>query len=122
VSSFKLFNIESAAARRISLTPLAVAKAREFATQQDPVPAGLRIAAADAGCSGLSYAMTFEISPGEMDDVYSFEGLQVFIDAASAMHLRGCKVDYEETPDGAGFTFENPNERSTCGCGSSFTV
>ncbi len=49
-------------------------------------------------------------------------GLKVFVDAAALMYLKGVTVDYVETLEGAGFKFENPNVKSTCGCGSSFSV
>lgn len=106
----------------VTLTPLAIAKVKEFVAQQNPMPAGLRIGVADGGCSGFSYAMSFENYPGDMDKVYIFDGLQIFVDDASSRYLSGCIMDYEDTPDGAGFTFENPNAKSACACGSSFNV
>ena len=54
--------------------------------------------------------------------VFDMDGLKVFVDATSIMYLNGCRVDYVETLEGAGFKFENPNVKSTCGCGSSFNV
>jgi len=57
-----------------------------------------------------------------MDKVLKFDDLKVFIDATSAMYLNGCVVDYVETLEAAGFKFENPTVKSTCGCGSSFSV
>ena len=55
-----------------------------------------------------------------MDKTFDFDGLKVFVDATSVMYLKGAIVDYVETLEGAGFKFENPNVKSTCGCGSSF--
>jgi len=66
--------------------------------------------------------MSFENSSGLMDKVFDMEGLKVFVDATSLTYLNGCIVDYLETLEGAGFKFENPNVRTTCGCGSSFSV
>src|SRR5438105_14903075 len=106
----------------VTLTPHAVAKVNEIMAQQNPVPAGLRVGVVGGGCSGFSYSMSFENSPGMMDKVYNFEDLKVFVDATSLMYLNGCSVDYLETLEGAGFKFENPNVKSTCGCGSSFSV
>jgi iron-sulfur cluster assembly accessory protein len=106
----------------VNLTPNAIAKVKEIMTQQDPVPAGLRVGVVGGGCSGFSYSMSFENSPGMMDKVYEFDGLKVFVDATSLMYLNGANVDYVETLEGAGFKFENPNVKSTCGCGSSFNV
>ena len=106
----------------VSLTPNAVLKVKEIMSQQDPVPAGLRIGVVGGGCSGFSYSMSFENAQGVMDKVYNFGDLKVFVDATSVMYLNGCVVDYVETLEAAGFKFENPNVKSTCGCGSSFSV
>ena len=106
----------------VILTPNAVAKVKEIMAQQDPMPAGLRIGVVGGGCSGFSYSMNFENSPGMMDKVFNFDDLKVFVDATSLMYLTGCTVDYLETLEAAGFKFDNPNVKSTCGCGSSFNV
>ncbi|MBZ5533015.1 MAG: iron-sulfur cluster assembly accessory protein [Acidobacteriia bacterium] len=106
----------------VNLTPTAISKVKEIMTQQSPVPEGLRIGVVGGGCSGFSYSMSFEHAPGMMDKTYTFDGLKVFVDATSAMYLNGCTVDYVETLEAAGFKFENPNVKSTCGCGSSFNV
>ncbi len=106
----------------VSLTPAATVKVREIMATQDPLPAGLRIGVVGGGCSGFQYSMSFENQAGMMDKVLSFEGLKVFVDATSMMYLNGCVVDYVETLEAAGFKFENPTVKSTCGCGSSFSV
>ena len=82
----------------------------------------LRMYVAGGGCSGFSYSMAFENSAGMMDKTFDIDGLKIFVDATSAMYLNGCSVDYVETLEGAGFKFDNPNVKSTCGCGSSFSV
>jgi iron-sulfur cluster assembly accessory protein len=106
----------------VILSAKAIAKVKEIMGQQDPVPAGLRVGVVGGGCSGFSYSMSFENSPGMMDKVFDMDGLKVYVDATSVMYLDGCIVDYLETLEGAGFKFENPNVKSTCGCGSSFSV
>jgi iron-sulfur cluster assembly accessory protein len=106
----------------LTLSPTAIAKVREIMATQDPIPAGLRIGVVGGGCSGFQYSMAFENQSGMMDKVYSFDDLKVFIDATSLMYLNGCIVDYVETLEAAGFKFENPQVKSTCGCGSSFNV
>ena len=109
-------------AQPLNLTPTALTKVREIMAQQNPVPAGLRIGVVGGGCSGFSYSMSFENNAGMMDKTFNFDGLKVYVDATSIMYLNGCVVDYVETMEGAGFKFENPNVKSTCGCGSSFSV
>lgn len=106
----------------LTLTPPAIAKVREIMATQDPLPAGLRIGVVGGGCSGFQYSMSFENESGMMDKVFKFDDLQVFVDATSLMYLNGCVVDYVETLEAAGFKFDNPNTKSTCGCGSSFSA
>src|SRR5574340_1459476 len=105
----------------VSMTPNAIAKVKEIMAQQNPVPAGLRVGVVGGGCSGFSYSMSFENSAGMMDKTFDIDGLKVYVDATSAMYLNGCTVGYVETLEGAGFKLENPNVKSTCGCGSSFS-
>jgi len=106
----------------VNMTPTAVAKVKEIMAQQNPVPAGLRVGVVGGGCSGFQYSMSFDNGAGMMDKVLDIDGLKIFVDATSMMYLTGVTVDYVETLEGAGFKFENPNVKSTCGCGSSFSV
>ncbi len=106
----------------ITLTPNAVIKVKEIMAQQNPIPSGLRVGVVGGGCSGFSYSMSFENGAGMMDKTFDMDGLKVYVDGTSVMYLNGCVVDYVETLEGAGFKFENPNVKSTCGCGSSFSV
>lgn len=106
----------------VQLTETAVSKVKEILDTQEPRPAGLRIAVVGGGCSGFSYSMAFENTPNMLDKTYSFDNLKVFIDQASLLYLDGAEVDYVETLEGSGFKFNNPNVKSTCGCGSSFSV
>jgi iron-sulfur cluster assembly accessory protein len=104
----------------VQLTDKAVGKVKEIMASQDPAPAGLRISVVGGGCSGFSYSMAFENQPGMLDKTYQYDGLNVYVDQASMLYLEGAQVDYVETLEGAGFKFNNPNVKSTCGCGSSF--
>jgi len=106
----------------VQLTETAVGKVREILDTQEPKPAGLRIAVVGGGCSGFSYSMAFENTPGMLDKTYTYDGLKVFIDQASLLYLEGVEVDYVESLEGSGFKFNNPNVKSTCGCGSSFSA
>jgi iron-sulfur cluster assembly accessory protein len=106
----------------VQLTETAITKVREILDTQEPKPAGLRIAVVGGGCSGFSYSMAFENSPGMLDKTYTFDGLKVYVDQASLLYLDGAQVDFVETLEGSGFKFNNPNVKSTCGCGSSFSA
>lgn len=106
----------------ISLTPTASTKVKEIMGMQNPVPVALRVAVVGGGCSGFQYHMAFENQTNETDEVVDFNGLKVAVDQMSSMYLEGVEIDYIETIEGAGFKFNNPNVKSTCGCGSSFSV
>jgi iron-sulfur cluster assembly accessory protein len=107
----------------LELTSTAVTKVKEILSQQTPSPAGLRVAVVGGGCSGFSYHMAFENQVNQdSDSVFEFDGLKVLVDQMSQMYLDGVSIDYIETLEGSGFKFNNPNVKSTCGCGSSFTV
>ncbi len=106
----------------ISLTPVAIGKVKEIMAAQNPTPSGLRVAVVGGGCSGFQYHMAFENGANGMDQTVDYDGLKVFVDQMSAMYLDGVEIDYVETLEGSGFKFNNPHVKSTCGCGSSFSV
>jgi len=106
----------------VQLTDKAVGKVKEIMSSQNPAPSGLRIAVDGGGCSGFSYSMAFENQPNMLDKTYGYGGLKIFVDQASMLYLDGAEVDYVETLEGSGFKFNNPQVKSTCGCGSSFQV
>jgi iron-sulfur cluster assembly accessory protein len=106
----------------IQLTETAASKVKEIMTQQNPAPTVLRVAVVGGGCSGFSYHMAFDNQENPSDNVYDFEGVKVVVDQMSEMYLDGVQIDYIESIEGAGFKFNNPNVKSTCGCGSSFSV
>jgi iron-sulfur cluster assembly protein len=106
----------------VQLTEVAAGKVKEIMAQQNPAPAALRVAVVGGGCSGFSYHMAFDNQENPSDNVYELEGVKLYVDQMSEMYLEGVQIDYIETLEGAGFKFNNPNVKSTCGCGSSFTV
>lgn len=107
----------------LSLSEKAVSKVTEIMGQQDPKPNALRISVVGGGCSGFQYSMAFENEQMPLDKTYKFDGgLKVVVDQASMLYLDNVNVDYVETMEGAGFKFDNPNVKSTCGCGSSFST
>ena len=108
----------------VTMTPAAIKKVKEVMEAQDPKPAALRVGVRGGGCSGFSYSMQFEITgvAGGMDTMMNFDGLIVLVDNISLMYIDGCEIDYLETLEASGFKFNNPNVKSTCGCGSSFSA
>jgi iron-sulfur cluster assembly accessory protein len=81
----------------------------------------LRLKVQGGGCSGFSYDLYFD-QPQETDRSFVVKGVKLMCDQMSLMYLVGTEVDYVEGLHGAGFKFINPNVKSTCGCGSSFSV
>ena len=106
----------------VQLTEVAASKVKEIMSQQNPAPTALRVAVVGGGCSGFSYHMAFDNQENPSDNVYQCDGVKLLVDQMSEMYLDGVQIDYIETLEGAGFKFNNPNVKSTCGCGSSFQV
>lgn len=106
----------------ISLTPTAVSKVRELLNQQPESYEGLRVRVMGGGCSGFQYQMYFEKDANSGDPVFDFDGLKVFVDERSLLYINGTQIDYVESLQGAGFKFNNPNVKGSCGCGESFSV
>jgi iron-sulfur cluster insertion protein len=82
---------------------------------------GLRLKVMGGGCSGFSYDLFFD-QPQETDQTLESQGVRLLCDQMSMMYLVGTEIDYVESVQGSGFKFTNPNVKSTCGCGSSFSV
>ncbi len=106
----------------VSITERATSNVKEIIEAQEPRPAGLRIAVVGGGCSGFSYSMSFENSPNMLDKTYNSDGFKLIVDQASLLYLEDVEVDFVDSPEGSGFKFNNPQVKSTCGCGSSFSV
>ena len=105
----------------LDVTLVAVTKVKEIMAQQNPQPLGLRVAVVGGGCSGFSYQMNFENQINPIDKIFEFDGLKVIVDQASWMFLKGTKLDFVDSLEGSGFKFDNPNAKTTCGCGHSFS-
>jgi iron-sulfur cluster assembly protein len=84
---------------------------------------GLRIGIRAGGCSGLSYTFAWEAAPRDTDHVFNGpEGAKVFVDRKSYEFIKGTTLDYDTSLVSKGFIFNNPNAKSSCGCGTSFSV
>jgi iron-sulfur cluster assembly protein len=105
----------------IELTPSAIQRVR-LVMQQKPDVAGLRLGVQGGGCSGFSYVTQFESEPRPTDQVYEYEGAKVFVDPKSIVYLQGMTLDYKSDLMQQGFVIHNPNAKSTCGCGTSFSA
>lgn len=107
----------------VKITTLAAAKVNEIreAEQIEPEMA-LRLRVVGGGCAGFSYDLYFDAPQDGIDRQMEINGVRVVVDDMSLMYLVGTEIDYVEGLQGAGFKFNNPNVKSTCGCGSSFAV
>jgi iron-sulfur cluster assembly accessory protein len=104
----------------VSLTDAAASKLSDL-TKAEPNPSiGLRVYVYSGGCSGYRYGMMLEDAPTDADRVLHANGVRVYVDENSIQYLEGSQIDYVDTLMGAGFTVNNPNAVSACGCGSSF--
>ena len=83
---------------------------------------GLRLYVEGGGCSGFKYGMAFEAQETDEDAVVEMNGMRLFIDPFSAPMLSGVEIDYNDGLQETGFSIKNPNAKSTCGCGQSFTT
>jgi iron-sulfur cluster insertion protein len=106
----------------VMITPTAADKINEIRSAEAIEPQmALRLRVVGGGCAGFSYDLYFD-EPAEVDRVTEIAGVKVVVDEMSLMYLVGVEIDYVEGLQGAGFKFNNPNVKSTCGCGSSFSV
>ncbi|HEY3802444.1 MAG TPA: iron-sulfur cluster insertion protein ErpA [Kofleriaceae bacterium] len=104
------------------ITPGAAAKVNEIRDAEGIESAmALRLRVVGGGCAGFSYDLYFD-EPAEVDRQFETAGVRCVVDEMSLMYLVGTEIDYVEGLQGAGFKFNNPNVKSTCGCGSSFSV
>src|SRR5512133_3121830 len=104
----------------LSLSDAAAAKLRELTKEETNPDIGLRVYVYSGGCSGYRYGMMLEDQPTADDNVLHANGVRVYIDNTSVPLIKGSEIDYVDTLMGAGFTVNNPNAVSGCGCGSSF--
>jgi iron-sulfur cluster assembly accessory protein len=104
----------------LSLTDAAVSKLHELTKEEANPDVGLRVYVYSGGCSGYRYGMMLEDAPTADDKILNANGVRVYVDTNSIDLLSGSQIDYVDTLMGAGFTVNNPNAVSACGCGSSF--
>ena len=105
----------------ITISAGAEQKIREL-IQQEQDAVGLRVYVRGGGCHGYQYGMAFETKIGEDDSVIEKGDIKVIMDSQSAPLLSGAEVDYVDSLQGSGFAIKNPQAKTTCGCGSSFSA
>jgi iron-sulfur cluster assembly protein len=113
----KAMTLTDAAADRVKAL---VAKGQESTVEEQIL--GLRVGVKSRGCSGLSYFVEYAKERKKFEEMVEDKGVKIFIDPAATMFLLGSEMDYVESTLQSGFVFNNPNEKSRCGCGESFSV
>jgi len=108
--------------RPLQFTSAAAAKVRELIAEEGNAELKLRVYIQGGGCSGFQYGFEFDENRGEDDLVVETDGVGLLVDPLSLQYLMGAEVDYTESLHGAQFVIRNPNAKTTCGCGSSFSA
>ena len=101
------------------LTDSAAERVRQIMARSDKPVVGLRIGVKNGGCAGMEYTMEWAEDRKPFDEVVEDKGVKVLIDAKAMMFLLGTEMDFQTTALKSGFTFNNPNQVSACGCGES---
>ncbi|GGG58757.1 HesB/IscA family protein [Hymenobacter glacieicola] len=105
----------------ISLTARALEEVRNILIEKNvPAEYGLRVGVQGGGCSGMSYLLGFDKAK-DQDETFDLDGVLLIMDKKHAMYVLGMEVDFQDGLNARGFVFNNPQAKSTCGCGSSFS-
>jgi iron-sulfur cluster assembly accessory protein len=106
----------------VVLTDKAVEMVKDAMQREGLTGYGIRVGVMGGGCAGFQYSMDFEQAPKDGDITVEQGGIKLYVDSMSSMYLQGVTIDYVVGLQGAGFKFNNPNAKNTCGCGSSFST
>jgi len=106
----------------ITLTGNAAGKIKGLMSRHNmPDSACLRVGVRGGGCEGLMYTLDVTDKPGDQDEVFESQGVRIICDPKSFPSVKGTEIDFDDALAGGGFVFRNPNARTSCDCGSSFS-
>ena len=114
-------NTTTSTETQVDITAKAIEQIRSIQERESLGSHVLRVSVVGGGCSGMSYRMGFVEAPNPNDLVIEREGVKLAVDPKSMLYLQGTVIDFSDGLTGKGFTFNNPNAKRTCGCGSSFS-
>ena len=106
----------------LSFSDAAAAKVKSLIEEEGNADLKLRVFVTGGGCSGFQYGFSFDETVNEDDTEVENDGVKLLVDAMSFQYLVGAEIDYTEGLSGAQFVIKNPNAKTTCGCGSSFSI
>lgn len=106
----------------VILTPAAEARVAKLMAEAPEGAIGVKLSTPRRGCSGLAYSVDYVSEAQPFDERIETPGGTFFIDSASVLYLIGSTMDWQDDDFTAGFVFQNPNAKGSCGCGESFTV
>ncbi|MFA7415700.1 MAG: Fe-S cluster assembly scaffold SufA [Rhizobium sp.] len=103
----------------MTMTDAAAARVRAIVENSGPDAKGIRVGIKKGGCAGMEYTIDLVREPNPKDDLIERDGASVWVEPSAVLYLLGTQLDYETTTLRSGFTFNNPNQTSACGCGES---
>lgn len=106
----------------LQFSDAAATKVKELISEENNPALKLRVFVSGGGCSGFQYGFTFDENVAEDDTQVEKQGVTLLIDPLSFQYLAGAEIDYQDDLEGAQFIIKNPNAKTTCGCGSSFST
>lgn len=106
----------------LTLTDGAADRIRHLLSQRDKPALGIRVGIKQGGCSGLEYTVEYADEKNKYDEIVEDKGVTVIVDPKATMYLLGSEMDFIQGKIKSGFTFKNPNQKGSCGCGESFHV
>ena len=106
----------------VRLTDAAAARLRQIMDEADGKYLGVRVGVTNGGCAGMSYTMNYAEDTNPLDEVIVDRDIKIFIEPKAILFLIGTELDFETSKLGSRFTFKNPNQTASCGCGESVSI
>jgi len=103
----------------MTVTAAAASRVKAIVGNSGPDALGVRVGIKKGGCAGMEYTIDLVTEPSAKDDLVEFDGACVWVEPSAVLYLLGTQMDFETTTLRSGFTFNNPNQTSACGCGES---